>query len=78
LYALHCTITCVLPLLLQADKASYSGMFAKAGSIYDDKEAERKAKAIAEAQRLQKEEEEWNEVGTTNESWTTTIICNAR
>jgi hypothetical protein len=39
-------------------------MFAKAGSIYDDKEAERKAKAIAEAQRLQKEEDEWNEVRT--------------
>jgi hypothetical protein len=63
---LICMLLLLLLLLLlsQADKASYSGMFTKAGSIYDDKEAERKAKAIAEAQRLQKEEDEWNEVRT--------------
>jgi hypothetical protein len=49
----------------QADRSSFSGLFAKAakgGSIYDDKEEERRQRALVEAERLEKEDFEYKQV----------------
>ncbi|KAG5190547.1 hypothetical protein JKP88DRAFT_266903 [Tribonema minus] len=43
------------------DKASFGGMFSKGGSIYDDKEEERKKRTAAEAERTAAELRDWQQ-----------------